>query len=234
MHIISYRLPVTITSDCDLNVSWRTKEKIQRITALLPWSPQFPLVKRSLILIFALVRWRVFDVHRLFEDRGSRIDDRGSLLYSCQHYCYRQQKFFHLFIYLLFIECQATCFKNSSYIFSTWERVWLNNRNVCSSQGGYLASIETEEEWQFINKEIQKRGTWNTSAWHIGLEKKGGVWTCVSGEHRNISKWRDSPPNSNDKWAEISKNGGLFNVISTPRRNAYICETPGGKITFQP
>ena len=59
MHIISYRLPVRITSDCDLNVSWRTKEKTQRITALLPWSPQFPLVKRSLIVIFVLVRWRV-------------------------------------------------------------------------------------------------------------------------------------------------------------------------------
>ena len=27
-----------------------------------------------------------------------RIEDGGSLLYSCQHCCYRQQKFFHLFI----------------------------------------------------------------------------------------------------------------------------------------
>ena len=61
------------------------------------------------------------------------------------------RNFFYLFIYLLPIECQATYFKNSSCIFSTWERVWVNNRNVCSSQGGYLVSIETEEEWQFIN-----------------------------------------------------------------------------------
>ena len=143
--------------------------------------------------------------------------------------------FVYLFIYLFFlIECQATCFKNSSYLFSKSGRVWDNNNRACSDQKGYLVSIETEEEWQFINCEIQKRGTWNASAWHIGLEKKGRVWTWLSGETLNISKWRDSEPGGNDKRAEISKNGGLFNNISKLSQNAYICETPGGKITFQP
>ena len=46
MPIISHRLPV----------SWRTKQKSQRITVLLPWSQKFPLLKRSLILIFASVK----------------------------------------------------------------------------------------------------------------------------------------------------------------------------------
>ena len=143
--------------------------------------------------------------------------------------------FIYLFTPLIFLlECQATCFKNSSYIFSKRGRDWVNNKRVCSDQKGYLVSIETEEEWKFINREIQKRGTSNASAWHIGLEKKGGVWTWLSGEQLNISKWRDSEPGGNDKSAEISKNGGLFNGISPRSRNAYICETPGGKITFQP
>ena len=105
---------------------------------------------------------------------------------------------------------------------------------VCYYQGGYLVSIETEEEWQFISHEIQKRVTSNTSAWHIGLEKRGGVWTWVSDEKLNISKWRDSQPDGNDFCAEISKNGGLFNGISCGDINAFICEMPGGKITFQP
>ena len=51
----------------------------------------------------------------------------------------------------------------------------------------------------------------------------------------NISKWGDSEPDGNDDFAEISKNGSLF--IGIPRndkRNAYICEMPGGKIAFQP
>ena len=104
---------------------------------------------------------------------------------------------------------------------------------VCYHLGGHLVFIETEEEWQFINHEIQKRGTWNTSAWHIGLRKRDGVWTWESGEQLDISKWRDSEPDGNDIYAEISKNGGLFNAFSGFDRNAYICEMPGGKITLE-
>ena len=132
------------------------------------------------------------------------------------------------------IECQAACFNSSSYIFSKSGRDFNENWSVCKDQRGYLVSIETEEEWQFISHEIQKRGTSNTSAWHIGLEKKRGVWTWESGEKLNISKWRDSQPDGNDSCAEISKNGGLFNGISCYDKNAFICEMPGGKITFQP
>nr|XP_058950880.1 low affinity immunoglobulin epsilon Fc receptor-like [Pocillopora verrucosa] len=130
-------------------------------------------------------------------------------------------------------ECQPNCFKNSSYIFSKGKVYRFYNKEVCSILGGYLVSIETEEEWQFINHEIQKRGTWNTSttnAWLIGLEKKDGVWIWKSGEQLNISKWRDSEPNVNDERAEISMNRGLFNGISrNDKGDAYICEMPGGK-----
>ena len=82
------------------------------------------------------------------------------------------------------------------------------------------------------------RGSWNTSAinaWLIGLEKKDGVWIWKSGEQLNISKWRDSEPDGNDERAEIFMNRGLFNgIYRNDKKNAYICEMPGGKITFQP
>ena len=142
--------------------------------------------------------------------------------------------FFCLFIVLYFfpIECQATSFKNSSYIFSKSGRGWYDNRDACLKQGFDLVSIETEEEWKFIKHEIQKRGTWNTSAWHIGLWTISGVWTWLSREKLNISKWRDSEQDGNGEYAEISKTGGLFNGINQSDENAYICEIPGGKITF--
>ena len=164
--------------------------------------------------------------------RGSRI---ASIFVSALLLSSVYVFFIYLFTPLFFLlECQATCFKNSSYFFSKSGRDWDNNNGACSDQKGYLVSIETEEEWQFINREIQKRGTWNArNAWHIGLEKKGGVWTWLSGKQLNISKWRDSKPRKKDKRAEITKNRGLFNIISSRGKNAYICETPGGKITFQ-
>ena len=143
--------------------------------------------------------------------------------------------FVYLFIPLFFlIECQATCFKNSPYVFSKSAARWNFNWYVCWYQGGYLVSIETEEEWKFISNEIKKRGTGNNSAWHIGLRKRDGNWTWESGQHLNISKWRDSEPEGNDNCAEISENGSLFNGISWNDENACICEMPVGKITFQP
>ena len=105
---------------------------------------------------------------------------------------------------------------------------------TCLNQGGYLVSIETEEEWRFISHEIQKRGTWNTSTWHIGLVRKCGVWIWQTGQQLNISKWRDSKQDGKEYRAEISKNESLFNSISGSDENAFICEIPGGKITFPP
>ena len=123
----------------------------------------------------------------------------------------------------------SNLFQNSSYIFSKSGRNSRDNWRVCTSQGGYLVSIETEEDWQFINDKIQNvvlrilvRGLW----------KRDGVWIWDSPQQLNISKWRDSKPDGNDACAEISKNGGLF--ISCCDKYAYICEMLGGKITFQP
>ena len=200
---------------------WPEKKFSSQLACQLSWYSVAPVWQRSWI------QFPYTTVHR-----GLRI---ASIFVSALLLSSVCVFFVYLFIHLFFlIECQATCFKNSSYFFSKSGRDWDNNNGACSNQKGYLVSIETEEEWKFINREIQKRGTSNASAWHIGLEKKGGVWTWLSGEQLNISKWRDSEPGGDDKRAEISKNGGLFNSISTLSRNAYICETPGGKITFQP
>ena len=133
--------------------------------------------------------------------------------------------YIYLSIYSV-VECQETRFESSWYTFSKWGRSWSRNRKTCGYQGGYLVSIETEEEWQFINHEIQKRSSWNTSAWHIGLtRKKNNTWTWESGEKLNISKWRDSEDKGR---AKISKNESLFNKISRSEINAFICEMPEG------
>ena len=134
----------------------------------------------------------------------------------------------YLLIYFV-LECQETCFNNSWYTFSKWGRQWWWNKKACKYQGGYLVSIESEEEWQFINHEIQNRSSWNTSAWHIGLRKTAQIWTWESGARLNIWKWRDSITKNRRPRAEISKNGSLFNSIFWNDSNAFICEMPGGK-----
>ena len=147
------------------------------------------------------------------------------------HYFYHQYNL-HVLVYLLIcsvVECQETCFNNSWYIFSKWGGQWRENKKTCEDQGGYLVSIETEEEWKFINREIQERSSWNTSAWHIGLNKKNETWTWESGAQLNISKWRDPRTKISKDRAEITKNESLFNNIFDHDRSAFICEMAQGK-----
>ena len=88
------------------------------------------------------------------------------------HYFYHQDNLnilVYLFIYFV-VECQDICFNNSWYIFFEMGKKLAEEQESLQTSGGDLVSIETEEEWQFINHEIKKRSFWNTGSWHIGLE----------------------------------------------------------------
>ena len=115
---------------------------------------------------------------------------------------------------------------------------WNWNRFVCKSQGGDLISIETEEEWNFINNQIQRRNETNYgNKWSIGLIKKAGNWTWMGGKPLTISKWGQGEPSCEHDAAFMSKpfsNGerGVFSNVNPTRwgnLTAYICEISKGK-----
>ena len=58
---------------------------------------------------------------------------------------------------------------------------WTANRNTCKNKGDDLVSMETIEEWEYVNSEIQKISLSNENEWHIGLKKEGN-WKWVSGK----------------------------------------------------
>ena len=134
-----------------------------------------------------------------------------------------------------FLECTSISFKNSWYIFSESGRKWERNRDFCRSKGGDLVSIETEQEWKFINKEIQNRSTTDGKhEWDIGLIKKDANWTWVSGIPLTICKWGNGEPNGDGDVGQILKefpNGkqGLFNDLAGDAPKAFICEISKGK-----
>ena len=135
------------------NISWKAKQKGQRLTVLLPWFSQFPLLKPCLILIFPSVTrgfwcplffiingiYFLFLLHIFIVITIVIISIHFFLylfIFFCLHAIIRiitiitfSIHFLRLFIPLLFflIECQATCFKNSSYIFSKSGRYWYSN-----------------------------------------------------------------------------------------------------------
>ena len=83
---------------------------------------------------------------------------------SFQFVCHHYDHYYFCFHLNHFLECPNITFKNSWYIISVKRFSWHWNRNKCQSQGGDLVSMETEEEWNFIN--------WNVLDWMYCLPTK--------------------------------------------------------------
>ena len=168
------------------------------------------------------------------------LDCPCDFLIFCHHYGY----YYFCYHCFYFIECPDIFFQNSWYIFTKKGKGWNKNRKICPSQGGELVSIETEEEWNFINDEIQNRSTILSCScdcnqyhlydkWYIGLEKKGEKWTWVNGKLVNMSNWAEEPK-CEGAAAYIGKrsikgNQRLFYEVHGSEKLPYICEIPRGK-----
>ena len=170
------------------------------------------------------------------------------IIFLCYHYHYNYYFVYHhyynqyiWFGFSHFVECRNITFKNSSYIFSIHGQFWHWNRDICKNLGWDLVSIETEEEWNFINNEIQRRNAINyDNRWSIGLRKEAGTWTWVSERPLTICKWEKEERtgehdaafmyklNSNDERGVF----GSVNCWDKGNLHAYICEFSKGKSFF--
>ena len=138
-------------------------------------------------------------------------------------------------------------FNSSSYIFYSSNGNWYNwdrSKKICKEQCRYdLVSIESREEWNFLNQIIQKEDTFE---YFIGLRKDTsiGVWrwlsdnSTVNASNRGDWPWAAGQPNNiNDEencaqmYGNYSNNFGRYNDVrcSMPiPRAGFICEFKGG------
>ena len=137
-------------------------------------------------------------------------------------------------------------FSGSTYIFyrsnGNWY-YWERSKTICNKRSGYnLVSIESREEWDFLNQTIQKM---KTTEYFIGLWKdtSTGVWRWLSDnstvDASNKGDWpwaTGQPSNGNTEencaqmYGNFSNNFGRYNDVpcSIPIVNSgFICELTG-------
>lgn len=114
---------------------------------------------------------------------------------------------------------------------------WQQGQSECQANGGDLLSMETEKEYQFINKTIQNRNTGNNE-WFIGLTRtrSNRIWKWVSGHSLTINKWQPNEPSGDrDGYCVIMaknwprKHRGKFNDLRCSLFKMFICEYKHGK-----
>ena len=135
-------------------------------------------------------------------------------------------------------------FNGSSYIFysSNGSRYnWDSSKKICKEQSGYnLVSIESREEWNFLNRTIQKE---NTTEYFIGLWKDTSItewrWlsdnSTVDASNKGYWPWARGEPNGKDEncaqmYRDYYENYGRYNDVSCALRKeaGFICELTGG------
>ena len=109
-------------------------------------------------------------------------------------------------------------YNGHSYYRSTGSAFWTDARTACSNMGGYLVTVTSAAENNFIF------GLW-PSGW-IGLtdEVNEGVWRWVTGETYSYSSWNPGEPNNagnedyvqfvgSGRWNDLPNNQSLPYVI---------------------
>ena len=141
-------------------------------------------------------------------------------------------------------------FSGSSYVFYRSDGNWYNwerSKTICEQSGHNLVSIESREEWNFLNRTIQNK---NTTEYFIGLRKdtSTGVWrwlsdnSTVNASSREHWPWAEGEPNNGDSddgencaqmYRDYNNNYGLYNDVRCTSRIAkagFICEFRGGGV----
>ena len=136
-------------------------------------------------------------------------------------------------------------FSGSSYIFYRSNGNWYNwkrSKTICEQSGYNLVSIESREEWNFLNQAIQKE---NTTEYFIGLRKdtSTGVWRWLSDnssvDAANKGDWpwakRQPSDGNGEHCAQMYRNYlndfGRYNDVrcsSVISQAGFICEFKGG------
>ena len=95
--------------------------------------------------------------------------------------------------------------------------------------------METEREWEFINKEIQTRNSSKENEWHVGLYRNLTTkkWTWINGKTVTINKWQRDKPQGSDFYTLMAKESsdgvkGSFSSIRGNINRGWICEEKTG------
>lgn len=133
---------------------------------------------------------------------------------------------------------------------------WSEAREKCEEEGGYLATITSQEEQNFVADLIEVKGE-KKNYWLGGTDnEEEGVWRWITGEDWSYTNWRENQPDNRDNededgdqnylqiccgsydedrymlWWDMSNSGISYGYEGYPnykdtRFTGYVCEWDG-------
>ena len=105
-------------------------------------------------------------------------------------------------------------------------KTWSQARKDCEKRGGYLVTITSKEEQEFIRDLLSKNGKKNSDYW-LGGYREGKNWQWVTGEDFTYKNWAPGEPNNDNGQNKLmfsSSGRGKWDDNRDSTMSGYICE----------
>lgn len=113
---------------------------------------------------------------------------------------------------------------------TTWEEA----KEYCESQGGYLATITSQEEDEFVYAYLRNNFDYESAYFGFTDRDEEGTWVWDNGEVSSYTNWHSGEPNSENpnedfamyyyKYSDGSWNDGDFGNRTVNSGRVFICE----------
>lgn len=113
-------------------------------------------------------------------------------------------------------------------------RSWQDAKSYCEQQGGYLATITSEEENTFVYQEVLMKSEYTSAYFGLTDEREEGVWEWVTGEPVEYLNWSWGEPNDEYGYEDYAMfyweytngtwNDGSFSDATGNAGFNFICE----------
>lgn len=133
---------------------------------------------------------------------------------------------------------QEATFDGNTYQFVEGEVSWDFASAACSDSGGYLVTVTSQEENNFLISLADGRDAWSGGKQPLGQSSPSTGWQWVTGETWSFTNWHDGEPNDNnniegDEEPVAQENclefrtDGSWNDDECVDPHNYVCETTG-------
>ena len=89
-------------------------------------------------------------------------------------------------------ELDSKVYNGKKYVLYNHDFTWTEAKEWCEDNGGHLATIQDEDEWETVKSLLKTHG--GVPVW-LGAEGTSGTWKWVTGEEITFDQWSKGEPN---------------------------------------
>lgn len=133
-----------------------------------------------------------------------------------------------LFSFSVFADTPIATYNGHSYQGISGPMTWKESSAYCQSKGGYLATVTSSEENDFVWKNVAA-GMSGGGVWIGGWDLGNHNWTWVTGEESAYTNWNSGEPNDSGDSMQMITGSGAWDDYCGADETSWACNSPSSQ-----